>query len=124
MTSLHLVSLHGDIDVLLRGSVDEGFRQIISFGPDAVTVLDLAGVSYADTTLLNALIRLHKTLRDQCPASIVCVVAPKQIRRLFKITGLDRLFPLFDDVASAQQYALAAPTGGYQVKPSLASASM
>lgn len=107
MTSLHLVSLHGDIDISHRGSIDEKLAPIRNFGANSVTVLDLSDVSYADSTFLHAMLRLYKHLQNQCPASNVCVVATKQIRRVFRVTGLDRLFPVFDDVPTAQQQAIA-----------------
>ncbi|MZF84163.1 STAS domain-containing protein [Streptomyces sp. SID5643] len=58
-------------------------------------VLDASGITFADSTLLNLLIRTHQggTLR---------VVAPSpQLRRLCEITGVDGLLELRDSVDAA-----------------------
>lgn len=105
VVSMHLVALHGDIDILQRESIDEALAPIREYGPNTVTVLDLSDVSYVDSTLFNALAKLRKFLQVQYPSSSICVVAKKEIQRLFHLMGMDRVFPLFDDVFSAQQSA-------------------
>ncbi|MFF8670016.1 STAS domain-containing protein [Streptomyces sp. NPDC015242] len=58
-------------------------------------VLDASGVTFADSTFLNLLIRTHR-------AAPLRVVAPSdQVRRLCEITGVDGLLELRDTVEDA-----------------------
>lgn len=102
MVNIRVLEMHGEIGVERKPWIERKLRQSELFGPDSKTILDLRGVSYADSTLVNALIDAHMQALHE---SRVCVVASKCISRLFQITALDRLFPTFDNISSARMYA-------------------
>ena len=108
MGQLHLLELHGEIDISRRSYIERELRQIEAFGPDAITIVDLDNVPYLDTTFLNALVRTRNRLRTWRPADCILLAAPRtsMIRLLFEITDLDKAFPLFDDAVAARRSAL------------------
>ena len=101
---IRVLDLHGEIGIERRALLDREFDRIKAFGSNSVTILDLTDVSYADSTLINALNEVHENVGG-LPGSQVCVVASKPILRLFWITGLDWKFPVFEDLSSAIEYA-------------------
>ncbi|HKU68541.1 MAG TPA: STAS domain-containing protein [Candidatus Baltobacteraceae bacterium] len=84
------VSLHGDIDV----SSARALKRLLSEAEDAdAAVIDLSDVTYAGTTLFNALIALHKNMRRHGGEACIRIVGSSaQMRRLLTITCLDNLF--------------------------------
>src|ERR1700694_5196264 len=102
MVNIRVLELHGEIGIERKPWIERKLRQIELFGLDSTTILDLTDVSYADSTLVNALIDAHMQALHE---SHVCIVASKCISRLFQITALDRLFSTFDDISSARMYA-------------------
>ncbi len=102
-----MLPVHGEIDISRKQWIEAELGQIEGFGSQTVTILDLTGVHYLDTTFLNALLNVQKNLASAQTESSVCIVAPagNPAPRLFKITMLDKVFQMFDDVLSAQQYA-------------------
>ncbi|MFI6503133.1 STAS domain-containing protein [Nonomuraea typhae] len=55
--------------------------------------LDLAGLSFIDSSGLAALVRLHQRAESDGAALRLVAVSP-HLRRLLKVTALDRLFRL------------------------------
>jgi anti-sigma B factor antagonist len=50
-------------------------------------VIDLAGVSFSDSSGLGGFVRIRKTLPPGCP--VIFRSPQRRIRQFFKITGLD-----------------------------------
>ncbi len=105
MDNLHVLGLHGEIDISQKQWIERELDQIERFGPEAFTILDLTAVRYLDTTFLNALIRVKNRLAEYKPRIRICIVAPRIsiVWRLSEITKLDAVFQLFEDVASARR---------------------
>jgi anti-sigma B factor antagonist len=70
----------------LRGAIDEGAT---------VLVLDLSQTTLVDSTSLGVLLGAMKRLREH-EGQIRLVVPRPEIRRVFEVTMLDRIFPLFE----------------------------
>jgi len=85
-----LVSLEGDFDISSRDTL----RKLLARAEQADTaVIDLSGVTYAGTTLLNALLSLRKRMRlHGREGAIRLVGSSTHMRKLLTITALDRLF--------------------------------
>jgi anti-anti-sigma factor len=71
--------------------IDAGFRFII---------IDFDGVRFCDAAGLGVLVAVHNRLRDQGGAISLARVRPAQ-RRLFDVSGLDRIFALYDSTPDA-----------------------
>jgi anti-anti-sigma factor len=104
MDNFHVLEVRGEIDFSQKRRIERELEQIEGFGPDAVTILDLARVGYLDTTFINALLRERSRLAQRAPRSSIRLAAPRSamVWRIFDISGLHRAFALFTDVDSAR----------------------
>lgn len=85
-----VASFAGEIDFTAR----EDFRARLSGLADAqAAVVDLAEVSYMDSSALAEILLLQRTRRNAGKAAMSVVVNPR-IRRLFEIAGLQNVLLL------------------------------
>jgi anti-anti-sigma factor len=103
VTDIRVLAFHGEIDISRKWWIEKELDRIELFDPQSVTIIDMTDVRYADTTFLNALIKVRRKLGKRVEGRIY-IVAPR-LARIFEITGLDREFPMFDSVSSARMYA-------------------
>ena len=96
-----VVQLIGEIDVFASSEVKSALVGLIKEGRKLL-VVDFAKVAYIDSTGLGALVAAQKGARDN-GGSMAVVCTNQQIRRIFEITGLVKVFGMFDDVASARK---------------------
>jgi len=92
--------LVGEIDVFASPEVKSALVSAIKDGQNLL-VVNFAKVSYIDSTGLGALVAALKAARDS-GGSIAIVCTDPQIRRIFDVTGLVKVFGMHDDVASAK----------------------
>lgn len=71
-----------------------------SLGPIRHVVLDLQNVQYMDSMCVGVLVELLTTLKD-AGGRIALVNASSNVEYLFKLTRLDRVFPICRDVMKA-----------------------
>lgn len=94
-----LVRADGELDV---GNAPE-LRRIVDAALDEPTgtlIIDLSAATFMDSTTLGVLIGAYNRLRESGGA--LAVVCPdERIRRVFRITGLDKVFTLYDAVDEA-----------------------
>lgn len=62
-------------------------------------VVDLSRVTFIDSTGLGVLVGALKRVREKGALSLVC--PQRQVRRVFEITGLTKVFPMFDTLDDA-----------------------
>jgi anti-sigma B factor antagonist len=87
-----VVSVHGDLD--LHSADELGDRLVgVAEGGATSVVVDLSDVEFVDSQGLGALLRGTRRLGGSAGRFRLVVPAP-QIRRIFEITALDRVFPL------------------------------
>ncbi len=99
-----VLAIHGDTDMHVVDELEARLAEVIDEAPDAL-VLDLSGVTFLDSMALGVLLSSLKRLRET--GGQLRVVAPRpEIRRIFEVTLLDRLF----DIDSTRDEALAAAT--------------
>lgn len=94
------VRLIGEIDVFASPEVKSALVDAIKQGKNLL-IIDFAKVSYIDSTGLGALVAALKAARDG-GGSIAVVCKDPQIRRIFDVTGLVKVFGMFDDLAAAR----------------------
>ena len=101
-----IIALGGEIDLYnapelkkqLFGVISEGYKEVI---------VDFSEATFIDSTTLGVLVGGVKRLRMQDGhLSLIC--NNKHISSVFEITGLDRVFPIYETRAEALQ-ALAEP---------------
>ena len=93
------VTASGELDLYSSPKLERALAAAME--DDAREVLvDLGECEFIDSTVLGALLDAHRRL--SATDTRLAVVAPdRQIRRVFELTGLDRLFPIHDSRAAA-----------------------
>jgi anti-sigma B factor antagonist len=96
-----VIAVTGEIDVATAPQLREALHGAIAQGQSTV-VLDLLGVTFLDSTALGVLVGGLKRCRE-LGGELHVVIADARIRKIFEITGLDKVFPLahtLDEVAA------------------------
>ncbi|PRY01650.1 STAS domain-containing protein [Allonocardiopsis opalescens] len=96
-----VIELTGEIDVAtapqLRSSLEPAFG-----APEPRLVIDLAGVTFIDSSGLRVLIETHKRA-EQDGGSLALARPSPWVVRLLRVTGLDRRIAVHPDVAEAAE---------------------
>ncbi|REF01216.1 STAS domain-containing protein [Thermomonospora umbrina] len=92
----------GEIDLRTAGPLR---ARLIELGDDPAAVggrlvVDFGGVRFCDATGLGALVGVHNHVLARGGEISLARVRPAQLR-LLRVTGLDKVFPLYDTVAEA-----------------------
>jgi anti-sigma B factor antagonist len=94
-----VLRLTGEVDVYTAPQLRERVIELVDGGTQHV-LADLGEVTFLDSTGLGALIGGLKRLRAR-DGSLTLVVGTDRIRRIFRLTGLDRAFALRSSVQEA-----------------------
>ena len=92
-----VIAVVGEIDVATAPQLRESLHGMIAQGQSTV-VLDLLGVTFLDSTALGVLVGGLKRCRE-LGGELHVVVADARIRKIFEITGLNKVFPIVDALA-------------------------
>jgi anti-sigma B factor antagonist len=92
--------LRGEADLHVAPAVRDRLLEAVSSGASAI-VVDLTDVTFVDSMMLGALLGALK--RMQGSGEFRVVVSSREIRRLFEITLLDRVFSLDQSREAALQ---------------------
>lgn len=86
---VHVVALAGEIDLHTAPRLDEELFGAIGDGARRVLV-DMAGATFVDSTVLGVLLRAHSRLDDRGGRLVIISDDPRILRTL-ELTGLDRM---------------------------------
>jgi anti-sigma B factor antagonist len=101
-----VLAIHGDADLQAAGELKDRLGEVIDGSPSAI-VLDLSDATFLDSMTLGVFLTAMKQLRSR--GGRLRVVVPRaEIRRIFEMTLLDRVF----DLDVTRQDALAATRDG------------
>ena len=94
-----VVAVTGDIDIHTAPKLDEVLTGLLDEGRTAV-VVDLAGVNFLDSSALGVLTAAQHDFA--AAGGGLRLAAPRpHVRKVFGITRLTEVIPLFDDVDAA-----------------------
>lgn len=94
-----ILAVKGEVDVYTAPRLRERLVDLVSQGQHQV-VVDLEGVDFLDSTGLGVLVGGLKRLRSHDgDLSLVCT--QHRILKVFEITGLTKVFSIFDSVDAA-----------------------
>jgi anti-sigma B factor antagonist len=96
-SSLAVIRLTGELDI---GRRDEIGRTLVVNGSESGILVDLAEVTYADSTTLTQLLRFRADAEEQS-VPIALVIGSRQFARLIQYAGLGEAFAIFDSRAAA-----------------------
>ena len=82
-----VVTLSGELDAFDAPTLRAAFADAVAAAP-RVVVLDLAPVTFLDSTILGAIVGLLRRLRE-AGGELRVVLPDSTARRVFEITGLD-----------------------------------
>ena len=89
----HVIELGGEVDLYTAPEFKERMVQVIEEGKKHV-VVDLSNATFIDSTTLGVLVGGVKRLRP-AGGTLSLVCADQNIVKIFEITGLDRVFPIY-----------------------------
>ena len=97
---LPIIELEGEVDVYTAPQLKQQMIGILEGGAREL-VVNLEKVDYLDSTALGVLIGGLKRMRER-DGNMVLVCPSPRIRRVFEITGLDKIFDIYNTEAEAQ----------------------
>ena len=98
---LPIIELEGEVDVYTAPQLKQQVIGVLESGAKEL-VVDLTKVDYLDSTALGVLIGGLKRMRE-VDGNMVLVCPSPRIRRVFEITGLDKIFDIFNSQEDAQE---------------------
>jgi anti-sigma B factor antagonist len=96
-----VVAVGGEIDVYTAPKLRERLVELINSGHYHL-VIDLEGVDFLDSTGLGVLVGALKRVRSH-QGSLRLVCTQERLLKIFRITGLAKVFPIYDTVDEAAQ---------------------
>lgn len=94
-----VVRLGGELDVYNAGVVREALMNAAGRGVPGRVVVDLAQVSFVDSTLLGVLVEARTRFANG--RAFVLAAPGLEVRRALEVSGLDRHFDVHETVDSA-----------------------
>ncbi len=102
-----LLSVEGDLDLASAPSLKWALADLQSAGRRHV-VVDLAKVSFIDSTALGVLVGAQRGLDPGVKLAIAC--AEENVLRIFELTGLDGMFEIVPTLQDALGYVQGSTT--------------
>ena len=110
----HVIALTGEADALTAGIAESELDAAVGLEASAV-IVDLRDVTFIDSTVLSILLDASKRVRAGGGRfAVACTDA--HIRKVFRVTGIDGLIPLFPSPARAMS-ALRRAANGAALSP-------
>ncbi|MCE5198233.1 MAG: STAS domain-containing protein [Armatimonadota bacterium] len=100
-TDLPIIELEGEVDVYTAPQLKQQIIGILESGAKEL-VVDLTKVDYLDSTALGVLIGGLKRMRE-VDGNMVLICPSPRIRRVFEITGLDKIFDIYNSEEEARE---------------------
>jgi anti-sigma B factor antagonist len=98
-----IVTVRGEIDIVSAPEFEEKLSTVGS-----TIVVDLRHLDFMDSSGLAVLLRRNATLDGS--SELRLVVKPGIIERLFEVSGIDKVFPIYPDIEAAIDGGFAVPS--------------
>lgn len=96
------VRLTGEVDVYTAPKLKERLVGLVEAGCIKL-IIDMDGVSFIDSSGLGVLVSALRRARER-DGGVRIVCSRENILKIFRITGLDKVFPLFSDAEEAARF--------------------
>ena len=93
-----VLALAGELDLGSIGALKEAVGHRLT--AEAHVVLDLAGLTFCDSTGLGAFVALHRQARS-AEARFALAAPRRRIADLFTLSGIDQVISVYDSVEAA-----------------------
>jgi anti-sigma B factor antagonist len=94
-----VVTLTGEVDLHTAPALEQALEGVLGLGGTSVA-LDLADVSFVDSTTLGVLMHYHERFRER-GGELVVVTDDRRVLRTFEVTGFDHVFAIERRLADA-----------------------
>lgn len=94
-----VVKPEGSLDVSIQVELKDELMKIVDQGCNDL-VIDFGGVGFIDSSCLGTLVAMTKKIREQ-DGNIKIAHLNDDVRSIFQITRLDKIFDVFEDVETA-----------------------
>ena len=94
-----VLAVDGEIDLYTAPALERELLPGVENGATGV-LIDLTDCRFFDSTALGVLLRASRRLNG-APRGIALVAADPHVRKVFEVTGLDRIFPIHPTRAAA-----------------------
>jgi anti-sigma B factor antagonist len=88
-----VIALAGEVDLYTAPEFKEALLEAIADGVRTV-IVDLTDTTFIDSTTLGVLVGGLKRLRPE-DRTLALVCSDQNITKIFEITGLDKVFPIY-----------------------------
>jgi anti-sigma B factor antagonist len=99
LNSFAVVDVKGEVDVYTAPKLREQLIELVSEGSYDI-VVNLEGVDFLDSTGLGVLVGALKRVKAH-EGDLALVCTQDKILKIFKITGLTKVFPIYNSVEDA-----------------------
>jgi anti-sigma B factor antagonist len=103
-----VLAVSGEVDVATVPRLREQLHGLVASGTPRI-VVDLDAVDFLDSTGLGVLVGALKRVRANGGELALVCTAPR-IRKVFEVTGLTKVFALFDTVDEAASGSTSSPS--------------
>ena len=90
----YVVYLGGEVDLYTAPELKQELHRLVAEGATRL-VIDMSETTFIDSTTLGVLLSVVKRVRPE-GGTVVLVCPDRNVRRIFEITLLDRVFPIVD----------------------------
>jgi len=90
----YVVSLGGEVDLYTAPELKQELHRLVAEGATRI-VIDMTDTTFIDSTTLGVLLSVVKRVRPEGGA-VVLICPDRNVRRIFEITLLDRVFAIVD----------------------------
>ena len=90
----YVVSLAGEVDLYTAPELKQELHRLIGEGSTRL-VVDMTDTTFIDSTTLGVLLSVVKRVRPEGGA-VVLICPDRNVKRIFEITLLDRVFAIVD----------------------------
>ena len=91
---VYVVSLAGEVDLYTAPELKQQLLEVIGQGASHV-IVDFTNTTFIDSTTLGVLVGGVKRLRTN-EGELALVCSDRNIAKIFEITGLDRVFAIYE----------------------------
>ncbi len=97
--AIRVLRLEGELDAYVAPDLRERLHRLVAEETEMdVLVVDLARVSFLDSTILGTLVGGLRRMRER-GGELQLVYPPHPVSRIFELTGLDSVFAAVEPVA-------------------------
>ncbi|MDI3517400.1 MAG: anti-sigma factor antagonist [Thermotogota bacterium] len=95
-----IVKVNGDIDAYSTGELKKFMTDLISRTEKSTLVIDMSNVPYVDSAGLGMLVSILRESKSAGKSLVLASMKPN-VKRIFELTRLDKVFTITDTVQEA-----------------------